>query len=191
MPESTSPTPSGPVGLIAGNLRAERARSGLSLSAVTRLANISKSTLSQLEAGQGNPSVETLWAIAVALDIPFSRLVAAPRDPMRVIRADERTAIESESSNYAAALLAPGAHERRDLYVVSLEPGNPRLSEPHSRGAVEHVVVSAGSIRIGPTGQEVELRTGDYVTYAGDVAHTCVALEPGTWIVLVMEHPGA
>ena len=186
----SSPT-GGPVDLIAANLRAERARADLSLSAVARLAGISKSTLSQLEAGQGNPSVETLWAVAVALEIPFARLVAAPRNPLRVVRAGERPAIRAEESNYAAALLAPGGHERRDLYVVSLEPGSPRLSEPHTRGTVEHVVVSAGSVRIGPAGQEVDLLPGDYVTFAGDVAHTAEALEPGSWSVLMMEHPGA
>jgi transcriptional regulator with XRE-family HTH domain len=30
---------------------------------------------SQLEAGNGNPSLETLWSLCVALDIPFARLL--------------------------------------------------------------------------------------------------------------------
>lgn len=180
-----------PVDLIASNLRAERARADLSLSAVARLAGVSKSTLSQLEAGQGNPSVETLWAVAVALGVPFSRLVAAPRSPLRVVRAGERPTVSAEESDYRAALLSPGSHERRDLYVVTLEPGRPRLSEPHLRGSVEHVVVSAGSVRLGPVGEEVELGVGDYASFAGDVAHSYEATEPGTWLVLIMEHPGS
>jgi transcriptional regulator with XRE-family HTH domain len=51
---------------------------GLSLTELARRAGIAKSTLSQLESGAGNPSVETLWALAVALGVPFSRLVDLP-----------------------------------------------------------------------------------------------------------------
>ena len=68
-----------PLELIAASLRRERRASGLSLTEVARRAGIAKSTLSQLESGTGNPSVETLWAICVALDVPFSRLVDPPR----------------------------------------------------------------------------------------------------------------
>jgi transcriptional regulator with XRE-family HTH domain len=37
--------------------------------------------LSQLEPGTGNLSIETLWALCVALDTPFSRLLDPPRAP--------------------------------------------------------------------------------------------------------------
>lgn len=53
----------------------ERARTGLSLAEVARRAGIAKSTLSQLESGNGNPSLETLWSLCVALDIPFAVLL--------------------------------------------------------------------------------------------------------------------
>ena len=79
------PAPSAPGGapieLIAAALRRERRRTGLSLTEVARRAGIAKSTLSQLESGTGNPSLETLWAICVALDAPFSRLLDPPRPP--------------------------------------------------------------------------------------------------------------
>ena len=78
-----------PQQVIAAALRRERHRSGLSLSEVARRAGVAKSTLSQLEAGTGNPSLETLWALCVALDIPFSRLLDPPRPAVQVIRAGE------------------------------------------------------------------------------------------------------
>ena len=64
-----------PISLIAKSLVRERARTGLSLAEVARRAGIAKSTLSQLESGNGNPSLETLWALCVALDIPFAQLL--------------------------------------------------------------------------------------------------------------------
>src|SRR3954462_465241 len=95
-----------PLEVIARSLRRERTRAGLSLSEVARRAGIAKSTLSQLEAGSGNPSVETLWAIAVVLDVPFSRLVDPPGEGVRVVRAQERVVIPSEHSPFTGTLLA-------------------------------------------------------------------------------------
>src|SRR5687768_6574332 len=76
-----------PLDVIAASLRRERERVGLSLSELAKRAGIAKSTLSQLESASGNPSVETLWALGVALGVPFSRLVDPPTPRIRVIRA--------------------------------------------------------------------------------------------------------
>lgn len=72
---------------IAASIRRERERAGLSQTELARRAGLAKSTLSQLESGTGNPSVETLWALGTALSVPFSRLVDPPRPAVRVIRA--------------------------------------------------------------------------------------------------------
>src|SRR5260370_30734493 len=85
-----------PLELIAAALRRERDREKLSLSEVAKRAGVAKSTLHQLESGTGNPSVETLWALAVALNVPFARLVEPPTTAPRVIRAGEGPAIRSE-----------------------------------------------------------------------------------------------
>src|SRR5829696_173690 len=77
---------SAPLTTIAAALRRERERTGLSLSELAKRAGIAKSTLSQLEAATGNPSVETLWALGVALGIPFSRLVQPETTQIRVVR---------------------------------------------------------------------------------------------------------
>ena len=52
-----------PISVIAKSLVRERARTGLSRAEVARRAGIAKSTLSQLESGNGNPSLETLWSL--------------------------------------------------------------------------------------------------------------------------------
>lgn len=178
-----------PLAAIAVALRRERDRSGLTLSELAKRARIAKSTLSQLESGSGNPSVETLWALAVALGVPLSRLVEPPQSRVRVIRAGEGPAILSEHAHYTATLLAsspPGA--RRDIYQLDLEPGATKESEPHMPGTVEHMVVSVGRALAGPLDEPVEIGPGDYLVYPGDAPHVCRALEPGTRAVLVMEH---
>ncbi|RUQ98034.1 helix-turn-helix domain-containing protein [Labedella endophytica] len=182
--------PSGPpIAAIAAALQQERRRIGLSLAEVARRAGIAKSTLSGLEAGTGNPSLETLWALSSALEVPFSLLVDPPRPVVQVIRAGDGPALSSESADYVATLLsASPAATRRDIYAISAQPGEPRRSDPHLPGTVEHVVLSAGRALVGPTSDPVEVTAGDYVAYPGDVPHVFEAIEPGTAAVLVSEH---
>ncbi|BCJ51181.1 XRE family transcriptional regulator [Actinoplanes sp. NBRC 14428] len=181
--------PAAPLAAIAAALRRERERVGISLAELARRAGLAKSTLSQLENGTGNPSIETLWSLGVALGVPFSRLVEPPAPAVRVIRAGAGPRLRADHADFAAALLAAGsAHARRDLYVMELEPGQPRDAEAHIPGSVEHLVVAAGRLVAGPDGDHVELGPGDYLAFPGDVPHHYEALEPGTWAVLVMEH---
>lgn len=188
MPPAVPPAP--PLATIAAALRRERERVGISIAELARRAGLAKSTLSMLEAGAGNPSVETLWALGVALGVPFSRLVEPPTPKIRVVRAGEGPRIESEQANFVGTLLAAGSsHARRDLYILQMEPGSVRHAAAHNPGAVEHAVVAAGRARLGPEDHPVELSAGDYAAYPGDVPHVHEALAEGTWVVLVMEHP--
>ena len=178
-----------PLDVIAQSLQRERRRAGLSLAEVARRAGIAKSTLSQLESGAGNPSVETLWALSVTLDVPFARLVEPPRPNVSVIRAGEGPSIASDRADYVATLLAScPPHARRDIYLITAQPGEPRRSDPHTPGVVEHVVISHGAALIGLADEPIELRPGDYIAYPGDEAHVFKALKRDTVAVLISEH---
>jgi transcriptional regulator with XRE-family HTH domain len=186
---SSMAEPGPPIAAIAAALRRERERTGMTLSEAARRAGVAKSTLSQLEAGTGNPSIETLWALGVALGVPFSQLVDPPTPQVRVVRAGERAAIHADRADFSATLLAAGGPQtRRDLYTMALEPGSVRAADAHIPGSVEHLVVAAGRLRAGPTDAPIELTAGDYASFRGDIPHSYEALEAGTWAVLMMEH---
>ncbi|MFE6159536.1 helix-turn-helix domain-containing protein [Streptomyces sp. NPDC056486] len=192
--EGAPPTPRTPPSRlprewVAAALRRERAKAGISLSELAKRAGIAKSTLSQLEAATGNPGIETLWALAVALGVPFSVLVESPAPAVTVIRAGEGPTMHAEHASYAGTLLSAGpSGVRRDIYHAALEPGSVRESEPHIPGSMEHLVVSTGRLLVGPRDATVELAAGDYVSFRGDVPHLYEALERGTTFVLVMQH---
>ncbi|WP_207766356.1 helix-turn-helix domain-containing protein [Serratia marcescens] len=177
-----------PIGLLSAAIRRERERVNLSVTELAKRAGIAKSTLSQLEAGSGNPSLETLWALAMALDVPVSRLISQPSRQVQVIRAHEGTPALSEQGNYAATLLAtcpPGA--QRDIYRLRVQPGEAKLSRPHPPGTVEHVIISSGRARLGPADQPQELSAGDYISYSADREHVFESLEPDTTAVMLIE----
>ena len=177
-----------PMSLISNSLLRERLRAGLSIAEVGRRAGIAKSTLSQLEAGNGNPSLETLWALCVALNIPFAKLLEPQLSTTKIVRRGEGTRVVAEYANYEAILLAacpPGA--RRDIYLLLTQPGDDRISRPHPPGTVEHIIITQGRARVGLSAAPEELREGDYICYPADQEHLFQALEPDTQALLVAE----
>lgn len=180
--------PSPPIELISKSLVRERQKRGLSLSELSRKAGIAKSTLSQLESGSGNPSIETLWALCVALDIPFARLIEEKQETVTVIRHKDAVPVSAEHANYLAFLLSSAPDDsRRDIYTVIAQPGRDRISEPHMHGVSEHIIIMSGSALVGPLDNPVELHMGDYIHYPGDEPHIMRALEPDTMAVMIID----
>jgi mannose-6-phosphate isomerase-like protein (cupin superfamily) len=134
--------------------------------------------------------VETLWAIAAALKVPFAQVVEERRPALRVVRAGDVPPMHSaEAPGWEGRLLA-AAHRRGtfDLYALDLEAGAVRHAAAHHAGVEEHLVVVAGRMRVGPEAGPVELAAGDLVTFAADVPHVYDALET-THSVLLMSYP--
>jgi transcriptional regulator with XRE-family HTH domain len=175
---------------VAANVRALRLQAGLTLADLAAAAGLGKSTLAQLESGRANPSVETLWAIAAALRVPFARIVEEERPSLRVVRARDVPAMRSEETPGWAGRLLTASHRRGtfDLYALDLEAGAVRHADPHHAGVVEHVIVVVGHLRAGPQSGPVELAAGDLVSFAADVPHVYEAIET-VHAVLLMAYP--
>jgi transcriptional regulator with XRE-family HTH domain len=175
---------------IAANVRALRAAGGLTLPDLAERTGLGRSTLAQLESGRANPSVETLWAIARALGVPFGRLVEAAAPAVRVVRAGQGVRLQLEESALRTRLLTTSPRRgSSELYVMEADPGQPRHAEAHGPGTVEHLFIARGALRAGPLGAPEDLAAGDLLTFAGDVPHVYEALTPDTQAVLLMDYP--
>lgn len=117
------PSASPPLEIMAATLTQERQRQGRSIADIARSAGIAKSTLSQLESAQGNPGIETLWALCVALNIPFASLFETPKSRVTVLRRGEGIQVSAENAYYHAFLLSSASSvNRRDLYTITAQP---------------------------------------------------------------------
>lgn len=176
--------------VIARSIQRERQKAGLSLSALASEAGLAKSTLSQLESGQGNPSIETIWSIANVLGVPFSHLFEMPSNEVKLVRSGEGQRVPSEVANFDTVVLdkCPPAR-RRDLYRAQVTKGVVRQAAAHPAGTVEHVFVISGEVRSGPVDQPEALKTGDYYRFPADVPHFYEAQTDEATLIVVMESP--
>lgn len=176
--------------VVAENLRILRGQQGLAASELAGKAGIDQADYEELEAGRADPGIETLWAVAAALGVPFSQLVEQAVPEVRVLRATEGLPIDSEATDLHALLkLSSSRRATFELYVIDSEPGSAHRAEGHAEGAIEHLMVLKGAMRAGPADAQVELGAGDLVTFAGDAPHLYETLEAGTRALLLMEYP--
>lgn len=177
------------VSIVGSNVRRLRERAGLSLRELAVRAEVSASTLSTLEAGSGNPGVETLVTICGALGVPFSEVVMPHEPDVRVQRADEGVIVEASDAAFTSRLLlAESGRSVTEVYEATMEPADLYQAEPHLPGLSETVLVTQGRMRVGPTDSPVELDPGDRATFAGDQPHSYEALAPGTRMILVLSY---
>jgi transcriptional regulator with XRE-family HTH domain len=174
------------VKVVGENLKRLRAERTLSLSDLARASGVAKATLSALEGGRGNPTLETLSALAAALQVPMGDLItAADPEPVTVVRADEGTDIRGTANDLRlVARFTPGGTV--EVYEASWPKRSTRNAGGHGPGTREHVFVTRGGLKVGPVGREVGLAGGDYATFAADDPHIYEA-RAGTRALLLMQ----
>ncbi len=188
VPNKSQEQPVTPAALIARSIQRERQKAGMSLTALAQSAGLAKSTLSQLESGQGNPSIETLWAIANVLGVPFSHLFEQPANDLKLVRAGEGEQVPSDTADFETIVLDKCPPSRmRDLYRATVTKGVVRKAESHPAGTVEHIFVVTGSVSCGPTEHPENLSQGDYYRFPADVPHFYEALTDEALLIVVME----
>ena len=131
--------------LLAQSVRAHRESRGLSLGGLAEKAGISKASLSKIEAGQGNPSLEVLRRIADALNVPTGALFAGENRPqLHVIRSGEGQIVTSDSGLSIRHLLVEGRNHRTTIEELHLPAQTTYRSSAHLPGTLEFPALSHG-----------------------------------------------
>jgi transcriptional regulator with XRE-family HTH domain len=159
--------------LVARNVRRLRRERGYSQSELARRAELSKQTLSSIEAGEANPTVLTLTAIACALAVPVAHLLTEYGSPILVRRAEDAMWSPGPAGELRELDRIYGfGHVRTSLVRYSQSGDTPVAHQRHRQGTLHHVFVMSGELTIGPTGEEVTASCGDFVRFPADVPHT-------------------
>jgi mannose-6-phosphate isomerase-like protein (cupin superfamily) len=130
--------------------------------------------LGQIELGQSTPTINVLWKIARALDVPFSTLITDRGEgTTHVLRAETAKRLTSADGRFVSRALFPFDMPRTvEFYELRLSPGGMEVAEPHAPGTVENLVVSSGALEMTLGNEAHVLRAGDAILFEADVPHT-------------------
>ncbi|WNV88464.1 XRE family transcriptional regulator [Umezawaea sp. Da 62-37] len=174
--------------VLAANLRALREHGGLSLSELARRSGIAKGTLSQLESGMGNPTIDTVFSLSNTLGVPVSDLLTAPVDSdVVLVRAADLDVLSSNAVDLRMVRRLTIGETVVEVYDQRVRPGQTQYSSGHP--GREHVLVISGVLRVGPPTAPYELGPGDYVCFPAQAPHTYRTVGGPVESVLLLEHP--
>lgn len=149
-------------------IKTERKKKNLTIKDVASMSEITPSIISQIENGKGNPSLNTLKAIARAIGVNVSVFFSEESDHFNspIVRASERP-IMSKSKGFTNFQLSPGNIESFSVYYNVLEPNASTINSPEHHPATstgyEFGYILSGKLSIDVEGQIYILNPGDSI----------------------------
>lgn len=158
---------------VGKNLRVLRLKRGLSLEKLAKASGVSRAMLGQVELGQSAPTINVLWKIARALDVPFASLIASGASRgTKVMRAAQAKKLMSHDGTFGSRALFPLDTSRKvEFYELRLAPKGVEQADPHPAGTTENLVVASGAVEIEAAGQTHALKAGDAIFFEADGPH--------------------
>jgi len=170
--------------LVSENIKRIRQEKNLSLGDLAKLSDVSKSMLAQIERGEGNPTLSTLWKIANGMQVSFNTLIAQPKLPYKVTKLAEIEPIldmNGELKNYS---LFSDIENNFSVYQIEVGKEISWISEAHLCGTAEFVIVIQGTLEIKLEEKTFILKKGENLWFKADVPHSYCNLDEGTTIFL-------
>lgn len=158
---------------LGEKVRAERARRGLSLEALSDQSGVSRSMLSAVERGQKVPTVLVLDRIATALGTSIARFMGEERDATAVLLRATEQHVARDVSGWERRILSPVLPGIEFEFMRTTIPAgvDAGVFSPHASGSREYVAVERGTLRLTIDGKPHLLRAGDSIYYDGDCEH--------------------
>ncbi len=157
---------------LATNLKELREQRGLSLDKLASMTKVSKSMLGQIERGESNPTLGTVWKIANGLHIGLTELIKEKQSEYVIIRKKDVPCFEEDLGKCQVFPYFTYEDGRPyEVYLVNVAPQGYIHAEPHPKGSIENVTVQEGCVSIRVEEDEFLLEAGDAARFLGDVEH--------------------
>lgn len=156
---------------LAQNVVTLRKRSELSQARLAAQAGIPRSTLTHMESGGGNPSLNNLCRLAAALGVGIEELLSRPRDECSLLTAD-RVPVQSRGGGRVQVhKLMPDKVRGIEIDRLELARGGSMAGKPHLPGTKEYLVGLAGEVTVSVAGNHWRVGAGDVLAFPGDQKH--------------------
>lgn len=162
---------------LAQNVIQLRKKRGLSQGALAKLAGLPRSTVTYIESGQGNPSLNSLAKISGSLQVSIEELLSRPRANCKLIRSKD---VPCQKRNQGAAhifKLLPDPIPGMEIDRLEIEPGGRTGGVPHVSNTKEYLICMDGEVSVQVAGSQYSLKTGDVFAFPGDQPHSYQNIE--------------
>ena len=128
--------------------------------------------LGQIERGEVNPTITTVWKIANGLKISFSELLSRPTAGHEVVDIASVQPLLEDDGHYRNYLVFPFEENRRfEMLYIELDPGSHLNADPHPEGTQEYITVFSGELAVDVNGETLAAKDRCSISFAADRPH--------------------
>lgn len=161
--------------IIAYNLKELRTQRNLTLGQLAKISGISKGILSEIEKGESNPTINTIWKIANGLNVPYTKLIDDINNDAEVVRKSESVMQTGESEHYRVYCYFPSTPVRNfELFYVELDPKSSNATIGHSEKSQEYIYIINGQLSLNTEAGNYVLNEGDSLVFDSSIGHTYI-----------------
>ena len=158
--------------LIGNRLKAIRAQKNLTLDDVSKLTDVSKPMLGQIERGQSTPTITTLCKISTGLKVPLSSFLKEDEAEYVVAEVHTDNLIEEENGLMRACTIFPYDPIRNmELFYLEFDSGCHHKSDKHMEGTEEYLMVLRGMLDLIIGDKSVTVHKHQSVRFRADLSH--------------------
>ena len=156
---------------LARNLAALRQVRSLTQESLAKAAKVPRSTIANLESGEGNPSLAVLTKVAQAVSTSIDELVASPRAKVRRWAAEDLSS-HRRGRGVTTRALVPEPVPEEVMELMEFAPDAVMAGTPHLPGTREFFSCLQGRVTIFVAGERYEVGAGDVLGFPGNVPHS-------------------
>lgn len=156
---------------IGENLQKIRNKKGMSLQQLADITGVSKTMVANIEKGEINPTIITLWKISSGLKMPLSWLINKDQKDVSVVKSEDRQCELEQDNIKLYSIFNFDPTKRIEVFLKVFEENGFLDSRGHSSGVEEYLMVFQGSMEIEVNGEKHLLMSGDSIKFIADGPH--------------------
>jgi transcriptional regulator with XRE-family HTH domain len=161
-----------PKELIGKRVRQFRKEIGLTVEELAKRAGVSQSMISQIERGQTNPSLDTLWKLSYYLEVPvFSFFKNIAPSEVQITKRKDQKVMTMLHPNVTYRLISPTLDRRFELFELIVQPGEVSHLPQLSHQGEEIGFIIKGELELIIEDKTYYLETGDSIYFDSRMKH--------------------
>jgi transcriptional regulator with XRE-family HTH domain len=157
---------------LAENIISLRKTRGHSQGDLAKLANLPRSTVTYLESGSANPSLNNLIKISKSLGVKMEELLSIPHLGVQHFTQDDLKIEKKSQGKVLIQKILTDPIPGMDIDKLELGARSSYKGVTHIKGTKEYFTCISGQITIYVDGEKYDLKSGEVLSFPGDLNHS-------------------
>lgn len=157
---------------LAKNIVELRKTRGITQQTLAKMASIPRTTLTHIESGSANPTLQNLTKISLALQVHLEELLTSPRGEVEFRRKDQLKVSQRKGGDISLFELIPDPLPNLKFERMELAGDSMLKGVPHLKGTKEYFTCIKNKVEITVLEKTYELKEGDLLAFPGAVNHS-------------------